>query len=213
MDATRLLSMLPTFGVLVVVLVGMGVYYAVIYRTRLSPAAHASALAQAGFRPNEAVRASFVGTVLFEGTFGPMGSALVDVMAGRNTRIITATLTTHDRLVLCLDGAYLWFEGPERPTVQLAGRIMLKDTTGVLDAMAGQSETTVFFSEVGAAPPPGTRPKLAYNTSGAQEESLVVDLFIPRRPHLRIELVASGLQALGSWSATAPVYAGTAPLR
>jgi hypothetical protein len=183
-------------GILMMVLMfgGMGIYYFVVYKKRLSPAGQAAFLAAAGYRPGEGLRTHAVGDLLFIDERDMLGGC-----GGSNT--VTTTLTTHDRLLVETNGQKTWFEAHARPTIRKIGRIFCKDTTGFMDVLANQSETTIWFIRDGRPVPPGAGPKRAYNFHGATEDVHVLELLAPGMPPLRFEAVESAVVALYQWAA------------
>jgi hypothetical protein len=194
-------SSLASIAFMVLIFGAMGIYYFIIYKKRLSPAAQAASLAAAGYRPGEGLRSHAIGDVLFIDDRDSLGGC------GGNTRQVTTTITTHDRLLVETNGQRAWFEAHARPTIRKIGRIMCKDTTGFMDVLANQSETTIWFVRDGRPVPPGAGPKRAYNFHGATEDVHVLELLAPGMPPLRFEAVETAVIALYQWAqASAPMY-------
>ncbi len=184
-----------------VVIGGMLAYYFLAMRKAGSPMSMAAAFAAAGYRPGETNQFTFMANVL-----PPSGSiAEAATHSGAELHALaTFSFTTHGRLYFSLNGLHSWFEGPQRPQVRLLGHIMTKDTTGVFDALASQRETTFYFVAAGQQPPPGSHPKLAYNFNRVQEPVAILELTAQGQAPMRIEVVASGAQALLQWTQPAP---------
>lgn len=195
---------------MVLVFGGMGVYYFVVYRKHASPEARAKAFAAAGFRQGEGVQMSYTGQILARDAGG---SFMESVMAIERREVyptmLSANLTTHDRLHIAVGGQNHMFEGPMRPRLRIVGRIMLRDATGVADMVLwNQTKTMVYFVDEGQPIPPGANRKCIYNQVGAQEPSCVVEIALPNAPPVYAEIVESGAIALMHWTQAVPPAPG-----
>jgi len=206
MDESNLLAGLLKLLMPLVIIGGMLAYYFFYVRKAMSPQNMAAAFAAAGYRPGETNQLSFNANVL-----PPAGSIAEAVTHSGGTLATMATFsfTTHGRMYFSLNGVHSWFEGPQRPQARVLGSIMIKDTSGVIDMLASQRETTFYFVAAGQAPPPGSRPKLGYTHQHTQEPVSILELVAQGQAPLRIEVVASGAHALMHWTHQAPAgYAG-----
>ena len=106
-------------------------YYFVVYKKMMSPEARAAAFAAAGYRPGEAVQASFGGILLSRDASGGFMESIMDLRRGGTTTHVFSNITTHDRLHLTigLGGAAqnILFEANVRPSIRVLGRVFYYD--------------------------------------------------------------------------------------
>jgi len=191
--------------VMLVVFGGAGLTY-ILRRKRLSPTGEPTDLAALGFLPGEGVRSHGIGKILFIDERDMLGNPAANMFECGGTTLVTSRVTSSDRLLVEVNGQRMWFDATARPVIRRIGRIMQQDTTGVLDILANQTETTVWFIRDGKQSPPGAAPKKQYNAQSVMEDVYVLELIAPCRPALRFEAVESVVVALTQW-AQAPVKA------
>lgn len=148
-----------------------------------------------GFRADEDIHTLAVGQVLFadEHLLGPDGTL-------ENPSFVKTTLTTHERLLVDVNGQLTWFDADSRPRIRPVGRIMMQDRTSVVGLLTGVSETVLSFVPDGTPSPEGAVPKRLEMRSGAVEDVYVLQLTIPGRAPLRFEAVRPAAMTLCHWS-------------
>lgn len=148
-----------------------------------------------GFRPDEDIHTIAVGQVLFADEHLIGGGGTLE-----NPSFVKTTLTTHERLLVDVNGQLTWFDTDARPRIRPVGRIMMKDATSVVGLLTGVSETVLSFVPDGTPSPPGAVPKRLEMSNGAVEDVYVLQLSMPGRPPLRFEAVRPAAMTLCQWS-------------
>jgi hypothetical protein len=188
---------------IIVVAVGvMGLCVIILHRERvraMPPFDAGVSLAELGFRPGEGLRAHAVGELLFTDEIDIVGRE-PNTAAGALPSHVKTALTTDDRLLVEVNGHCTWFSAAARPNIRPVGRIMVRDTTSVLDMLAGRSETAVYYIPDGYPTPEGATAKVIESAPGVVQEVYVLELTVAGRPPLRFEAVRSTAMALCQWS-------------
>lgn len=198
-------SLLLGVVMILVVFGGTGLYF-LVRKKRTGAAAEPKNLGILGFLPAEGVRSHGIGKILFIDERDALGNPSANLFECNGLTVVTTRMTTCDRLLVEVNGQRMWFDATARPVIRRIGRIMQRDTTGVLDLLANQTETTEWFIRDGKQTPPSAGPKRQYNGQSAFEDVYVVELIAPCRPALRFEAVESVANALCQF-AQAPVKA------
>ncbi|MBS2016104.1 MAG: hypothetical protein JST00_24700 [Deltaproteobacteria bacterium] len=146
-----------------------------------------------GFLPNEDIHTLAVGQLLFSDEHLVGGG--VD-----NPSFVKTTLTTHERLLVDVNGSLTWFDAVARPRIRPIGRIMMNDKTSLVGLLTGVSETVLSFVPDGTPSPPGAVPKRLELANGAVEDVYVLELTVAGRPPLRFEAIRPAAMALCQWS-------------
>lgn len=186
MDST-LFSMGASALMMVLVFGGMGAYYVFFLKKRLSPEGQAAYLASLGYRPGEGLVTMSMGELLFVDERETAETALQSILGVGGPTTVQVSVTTHGRVLLDVGGCPRWFEANALPHVRPIGRIYEQDTTGVLDVLANQRETTITFVRDGRQPPPGAVPRRRHDAYGALHPVHVLELSAPHVAPVRFE--------------------------
>ena len=134
-------------------------YYFVVYKKMMSPEARAKAFAAAGYRPGEAVQASFGGLLLRRDANGGFMEAVMDLQRGGTATHVFSNITTHDRLHVTIGigsaAQNVLFEANARPSIRVLGRVFLQDKTGIGDMLMDVTKTALYWVAEGNPQPPG----------------------------------------------------------
>jgi len=179
--------------IILIVFGGAGAYYFFVVRPRMSPEGQAKYLASIGFQPGETMVTHASGFKLNDGHGAEF--------EGVSSTYVQALITSLNRLHLDVGGKKTWFDTNNRPVVQNIGRLFVKDTTGVLDVVVGQTETTMWFIRDGGPGPKGAKQKQIGNVKGVMEPACVLELSAAGVSPVLFESPESAAAELCAWGA------------
>ena len=190
-------------------------YYFVVYKKMMSPEARAKAFAAAGYRPGEAVQASFGGLLLRRDANGGFMEAVMDLQRGGTATHVFSNITTHDRLHVTIGigsaAQNVLFEANARPSIRVLGRVFLQDKTGIGDMLMDVTKTALYWVAEGNPQPPGTVRRVIYNQVGQEEPTCVLEVAGFNQPPLYYETYDTAVYALMQWAARGAPQQGYGP--